>query len=85
MTRDEIVIGMGWPALVNHVPNYADDLICRIESIIRSAKAAEREECAKVCDDYEDWCDTWGQDDKHIAAVSAASELAQAIRARGEK
>jgi hypothetical protein len=46
---------------------------------------AEREACAKVCDDYEDWCDTWGQDDKHMAAVSAASELAQAIRSRGEK
>ena len=61
-----------------------DSETARCADALRAA-IAEREACAKVCDDYEDWCDTWGQDDKHMAAVSAASELAQAIRSRGEK
>jgi len=71
MTRDEITKGMGWPALANHIPDAADDLICRIESIVRSAAAAEREACAKVCEDMKEDCG------KHAYAF--------AIRARGEK
>ncbi len=70
MNRDEITKGMGWPALANHIPDAADDLICRIESLVRSAAAAEREACAKVCDDI-GGADAW--------------DCAAAIRARGEK
>ena len=46
MTRDEIIRGMGWPAFSGSIPD-DDDLIGRIESIVRSAAAAEREACAK--------------------------------------
>ena len=42
MTRDEIIKGMGWPELANHIPEDGD-LICRIESIVRAAEQAERE------------------------------------------
>ena len=46
--------------------------------------AAEREACAKLCDDYEEWCGPWGQDDNQYAATESAMEIAKAIRARGQ-
>ncbi len=74
MTRDEIVKGMGWPALANHIPDAAEDVVCRIERIVRAAEQAEREACAKACDEYA------GPFNAH-----RIGECAAAIRARGEK
>lgn len=42
--------------------------------------AAERERCAEVCDEYKDWCQSWGQYDHHFAANKAADECAAKIR-----
>lgn len=50
----------------------------------REAVQAEREACAKVCDEYEEWCGPWGQDDNLYAATESANEIAKAIRARGQ-
>jgi hypothetical protein len=89
MTRDEIIeMAREWLPKAYRDGDVGDEpkfTRHNMEVAFAAGAAAEREACAKVCDDYEDWCDTWGQDDKHMAAVSAASELAQAIRARGEK
>ena len=47
MTRDEIIERLNW-----HPPNVSntDTLIVKIESIVRRAEAAEREECAKLAE-----------------------------------
>lgn len=50
----------------------------------REAVQAEREACAKMCDDYEEWCGPWGQHDNQYAATESAKEIAKAIRARGQ-
>jgi hypothetical protein len=71
MTRDEIIKGMGWPAFSGSIPD-DDDLIGRIESIVRSAEAAEREACISDCN-------AEARDD------GTAQKIVAAIRARGEK
>ena len=71
MTRDEIIERLNcYPPNVSNT----DTLIVKIESIVRSAEAAEREACAKVCDEYA------GPFNAH-----RIGECAAANRARGEK
>ena len=68
MTRDDIIKQMGW------FPNAGDaisDLVARVEAVVRKAEEAEREECAKVCEEWGAWNNT-------------AQDVAAAIRARGE-
>jgi hypothetical protein len=67
MTRDEIIERMNWlPSLAKET----DSLIGKIERIVRAAEQAEREACAKVCDDI-GGADAW--------------DCAAAIRARKPK
>jgi hypothetical protein len=76
MTRDEInrliqdnelfhgTVSIGVIMDINH-----------LERLVDLVTAAEREECAKVCDELSD---------KHTWEGSYADECAQAIRARGQ-
>lgn len=45
MTRDDIIVRMGWMPSARHSKS---DLIDRIEKIVRVAERVEREACAKV-------------------------------------
>ena len=61
-----------------------DDWVCfteEIERLVRSVIAAEREACAKVCDDLS--AHYWAKDDA-IESVNC-EECATAIRARGQQ
>jgi hypothetical protein len=73
MTRDEIIRGMGWPARTAYISG-DDDLLCRIESIVRSAEAAERKACAKLAESL-----------PMQQEIDVRDQCAAAIRARGEK
>jgi hypothetical protein len=73
MTRDEIIRGMDWPAFPGSIPD-DDDLLCRIESIVRSAEAAERKACAKLAESL-----------PMQQEIDVRDQCAAAIRARGEK
>ena len=46
---------------------------------LRAAVVAERERCAKIADDYDEWT-FWGQYNNLAAAVTASKEIAAAIR-----
>jgi hypothetical protein len=82
MTRDEIIERLNW-----YPPNVSgtDTLIVKIESIVRSAEAAEREACAKAAESEPAGmmnCDANGSpSDEYVAKWKVAA----AIRARGEK
>lgn len=71
MTKDEINKLMGW--LPCHTDNSPDSLVMRVRHLVAKAVAAEREACAKLCDELqdEDGYDAW------------STECAAAIRARG--
>jgi len=69
ITRDEIISEMGWSAIADCISK-DDDLLIRIENIVRLAEAAEREACAELCEQ-------WDASNPHT--------LAAAIRARSEK
>ena len=67
MTRDEIIRALDW-----HAPTVEagpQSLLRRIESLVAQAEAAEREACAKVCEDK--WVYT-----------ASPSEMVEYIRAR---
>jgi hypothetical protein len=68
MTRDEIIKQMGWPSNANVA---ISDLVDRVEAAVRKAEEAEREACAKLCEEWGAWNNT-------------AQDVAAAIRARGE-
>lgn len=58
--------------------------LCRFAALVA---AAEREACAKVCEDHS-WeadIDWWIDATKKAVSVKSALECAAAIRARGEK
>ncbi len=74
MTREEIVERMGW---FKSADNVMSDIIVRIEKIVNAAIAAEREECAKVC---EETTAAWTQ----YLYNEGCIDCAKAIRARGE-
>jgi len=76
MTRDEIIKGMGWPALAgqDHIPDAADDLICRIKSIVHAAEQAEREAIKAIIREHD--CKD---------GVLATDDVLAAIRARGDQ
>jgi hypothetical protein len=69
MTRDEIIRELFNPHVTRYVPSH-EDLFCQIKRIAQIAERAEREKCAKVCEDI-GGADAW--------------DCATAIRARGEK
>lgn len=56
-----------------------------IQRMVVQAVDAEREACAKVCEDYIEWGREWGQDSNHMAAEAATNECARAIRERENK
>jgi hypothetical protein len=74
VTREEIVERMGW---FKSADNVMSDIIVRIEKIVNAAIAAEREECAKVC---EETTAAWTQ----YLYNEGCIDCAKAIRARGE-
>lgn len=82
MTRDEIVERMGWEphAEVDAVTVGTNSLLDRIERIVGVAVAAERERCAKVCEDIERKKWEVVRNGGHLAGVSAA-DCSLAIRA----
>lgn len=52
MTRDDIIKRMGWTAAAERgMP----DVLDRIERIVRAAEAAEREACARVCEEKKNY------------------------------
>ena len=62
---------------------YADDWRAEVERL-RAAVAAEREACAKVCEELrEDWLRGRGRYDEFKG--DSAGECAEAIRARGKE
>ena len=69
MTRKEIISRLGWLNLRN-IDDSPDSILYRIEKLVSDAEAAEREACAKLCDEFGDeWmCDS--------------HELSKLIRAR---
>ena len=62
----------------NHDTNWFDSSVVKFAALVA---AAEREACAKLCDDKHD---TWRWDDEADSA-SGPRDCAAAIRARGEK
>jgi hypothetical protein len=93
MTRDDIIKQMGWPSNANAA---ISDLVDRVEAVIRKAEEAEREACAKACEDYsaDRWAAYKGQPpyepmnsyrgNPHTQGQSSGAEdCADAIRARG--
>jgi len=75
MTRDEIIERMGWPLNANSA---ISDLVDRVEAVVRKAEEAEREACAKLCDERASKA-PMGSDEQ-----CEAEDCAYAIRARGE-
>jgi hypothetical protein len=72
MTRDEIIkmaTQAGWQMPIEW--DSTDGFLCRLERFATLVAAAEREACAKVCEDMKEDCG------KHAYAF--------AIRARGER
>ena len=59
---------------------FATDTWSMVQMLIEEAVLAEREACAKVCDDKHD---TWRWDDEADSA-SGPRDCAEAIRARGQ-
>ena len=77
MTRDDIISRLGWLGL-RHLDELPDSLLSRIEKLVADAEAAEREACAKVCDDASRlFCDS--------GHIGVCLTNAGAIRARSEK
>jgi len=74
MTRADILRELGWPQ-----DDVVSDLADRIERVVRLAEAAEREACARVCDEERKF---WK---RHEGRRDGAESCAAAIRARGEK
>lgn len=44
--------------------------------------AAVREECARLCDTYEEWCGNWGMIKNEVAARGCSKEIATKLRAK---
>ena len=87
MTRDEIIEmarQAGWKDLRDYDSEMRDDIFMgstsSLETFAKLVAEAEREACAKVCDDKHD---TWRWDDEADSA-SGPRDCAAAIRARGE-
>lgn len=71
MTQDEINEVMGWP--LNTTDADHDSLVYRVNALVQSAVALEREACAKAV-----------EAEAHMfATLAAAKSLSAAIRARG--
>lgn len=61
--------------------NEAADTIARLRAELAEARNEALREAAKVADDYDDWCKTWGEDRNARVATKAAKEIANAITA----
>lgn len=91
MTRDEIISMARELDMIDFRDNDSDPHVAQFIDFLvamdaRSA-AAEREECAKVCEEHS-WpadIDWWIEATKKDVSVKSALECASAIRARGEK
>ena len=75
MTRDDIINHLGWSEFTD-IDSQPDSLFSRIESLARKAEEAEREACAKVCDEI--GSDLWIGD----ADEASVAKCAAGIRAR---
>ena len=73
MTHDEIIDRMGWS---KYAKIHMYDMLDRIERIVRAAEKAEREACAKVCENEMTGVNPVGD--------IAREDCAAAIRARGQ-
>ena len=88
MTKDEIIKMAREAGFHNAEANVHEE---RLERFAALVAAAEREACAKVCDDRaKGWLEvkyarTIDEGCMHSAAKAEAAALAAAIRARGEK
>ena len=76
MTREEICNILDW--FYAHADHSSDGLLARIEKAINIAVAAEREACAKVCEERAD--NAWS-----IGEAKFAGSIAAAIRARSNE
>ena len=74
LTRDDIIRMMDWHPSFDR--NQTDGLLARIERVAKAAADAEREACAKVC---EETTAAWTQPVYNGACMDCAA----AIRARG--
>ena len=74
MTRDEIILLMEWHPSFDR--NQTDGLLARIEKIAQAASAAEREACAKVCEDDPSRAWDW------LGEIRPGGHYAAAIRAQ---
>lgn len=85
MTRDEI-ISMAREAGMSTL-EYGDPRCVFVYHFAALVAAAEREACAKVCEEHEWPADIgwWIDATKKAVSVKSALECAAAIRARGEK
>ena len=81
MTRDDIIRLMDWHPSAKHTDT--DGLLARIKKVAEAAAAAEREACAKVCDQKVDSEYATGKVDHNEMAWTQACAIA--IRARGKK
>jgi hypothetical protein len=84
MTKDDIIrmakeAGLGSTHTYKNKETYSLKTIDNLEAFANLVAAAEREACAKVCDDKHD---TWRWDDESDSA-SGPRDCAAAIRARG--
>ena len=78
MTRDDIIKALEWsPRLVERDEN---SLLARVERVVAQAVAAEREACAKVCEQMRVGIDAFGSIDYHVELTR--DMCADAIRAR---
>lgn len=82
LTQAEIIQMAREAGFYQDQPMYYDESM--LEAFAKLVAEHEREACAKVCDNYEEWCGPWGQDDNQYAATESAMEIANAIRARGK-
>jgi hypothetical protein len=79
MTRDDIIRLMEWHPSFDR--NQTDGLLARIEKVAQAAAAAEREACARLCED----ASKPREGEMHSDAQWAGLVLSAAIRARGNK
>ena len=90
MTRDDIIRMAREAGLLPHPENivYQDPMFeGRIKTFAALVAAAEREACAKVCDEHAKRNYNWASENADIYHAQAhwAGRIAAAIRARGQE
>ena len=83
MIRHEMIELLGWR--YQDMTEAQQDTLSRMEHIVAVAVLREREDCAKICDNYSEFRWSWWKaraDPLDQDASDAADELAQRIRSR---